>query len=176
MQTEIPTFTRVGDYDVLIVADEGDVFGEYLPGRTALPRPVAGTHGLAANAWSPVHEQWGATQLQQRFRRQAGRWMTERDYAAWLAARAIGEASLRSRSADPDVIATFLRSPEFVLAGFKGRGLSFRDWDGQLRQPILIAGPKLLVSVSPQPGFLHPSTELDTLGHDKAESGCRPAP
>lgn len=175
LQTEIPIFTRAGEHDVLVVADEEDVFGEYLPGRTALPRPVAGTHGLTACAWSPVHEQWGAAQLQARFRRASGRAMTSRDYTAWLAARAIGEASLRSGSSDPEIVGRFLRSPDFVLAGFKGQGLSFRDWDGQLRQPILIAGPKLLISVSPQPGFLHPGSELDTLGHDRAESRCRPS-
>ena len=173
LQTEIPAFTRVADHDVLVVADEANVFGEYLPSRTALPRPVMGTQGVLATAWSPVHEQWGATQLQDRFRRQSGRGMTARDYGAWLAARAIGEASVRTNSADPDILAAFLRTPEFVLAGFKGQGLTFRDWDGQLRQPILIAGPKVLVSVSPQPGFLHQASELDTLGHDRSESRCR---
>jgi hypothetical protein len=82
LQTEIPAFTRVADHDVLVVADEANVFGEYLSGRTALPRPVVGTHGILATTWSPVHEQWGAMQLQKRFRRQAGRGMTARDYAA----------------------------------------------------------------------------------------------
>jgi hypothetical protein len=42
-----------------------------------------------------------------------------------------------------------------------------------MRQPILIAGPRMLVSVSPQPGFLHRGSELDTLGVDREESRCR---
>jgi hypothetical protein len=42
-----------------------------------------------------------------------------------------------------------------------------------MRQPILIAGPRLLVSVSPQPGYLHRTSELDTLGTDRDESKCR---
>lgn len=174
LQTEIPAFTRGVDYDVLIVADEADEFGDYLPGRTALPRPVAGTQGLVATGWSPVNEQWGAAQLQSRFQKRAGRRMTLEDYAAWLAARSIGEAAIRTGSADPDRIAAYLRGPDFLLAGFKGQGLSFRPWDGQMRQPMLIAGPRLLVSVSPQEGFLHPVTALDTLGFDKPESRCRP--
>jgi ABC transporter substrate binding protein (PQQ-dependent alcohol dehydrogenase system) len=172
LQTEIPTFTQGSDYDVLVVADETNEFGDYLEGRTARPRPVAGTHGLAVTAWSPVSEQWGATQLQNRFEKQAGRHMTAIDYAAWVAARAIGEAAFRSKSTDPVTVTAYLRSPEFLLSGFKGQGQSFREWDGQMRQPILIVNQRLLISVSPQAGFLHQGTELDSLGTDKGESRC----
>jgi len=158
---------------VLVVADEANEFGDYLEGRTALPRPVAGTSGLVASGWSQVNEQWGATQLQQRFRKSAGRPMTPVDYAAWLAVRALGEAATRAATTDPDALAAYLRGPDFLVAGFKGQGQSFRAWDGQMRQPILIAGPRLLVSVSPQPGYLHRTSELDTLGTDRDESKCR---
>ena len=173
LQTEIPAFTNVADHDVLVVADETGTFGDYLEGRTARPRQVAGTHGLIATAWSPVSEQWGATQLQSRFMKQAGRRMTAIDYAAWAAVRSVGEAAIRTRSSDAGTIAAYLRGPEFALSAFKGQGQSFRAWDGQMRQPILIAGPRLLVSVSPQPGFLHRNSELDTLGVDREESACR---
>jgi ABC transporter substrate binding protein (PQQ-dependent alcohol dehydrogenase system) len=173
LQTEIPAFTNVGDHDVLVVADETGAFGDYLEGRTARPRPVAGTHGLVATAWSPVSEQWGATQLQSRFAKQAGRRMGALDYAAWAAVRSIGEAAIRTGSTDPAAIAAYMRGPEFALSAFKGQGQSFRAWDGQMRQPILIAGPRLLVSVSPQAGFLHRTSELDTLGVDREESACR---
>jgi len=84
----------------------------------------------------------------------------------------IGEAATRAATTDPDALAAWLRGPEFLVAGFKGQGQSFRAWDGQMRQPILIAGPRLLVSVSPQPGYLHRSSELDTLGTDRDESKC----
>ena len=173
LQTEIPAFTRVADHDVLVVADETSEFGDYLDGRTALPRPVAGTSGLVATGWSRTNEQWGATQLQQRFQKSAGRPMTPVDYAAWLAVRALGEAATRAATTDPDALAAYLRGPDFLVAGFKGQGQSFRAWDGQMRQPILIAGPRLLVSVSPQPGYLHRTSELDTLGTDRDESKCR---
>lgn len=172
LATEIPSFTQGGDYDVLVVADQADEFGEYLVGRTERPRPVAGTQGLVATGWSPVAEQWGAVQLQNRFAKLAGRRMSAVDYAAWAAMRSIGEAAFRSRSSEAAAIAAYLRSPDFALAGFKGVGQSFRAWDGQMRQPILIAGPRLLVSVSPQQGFLHRTSELDTLGPDKDESRC----
>jgi ABC transporter substrate binding protein (PQQ-dependent alcohol dehydrogenase system) len=173
IQAEVARFTHGISYDVLIVADEGDEFGDELSYRTFDPRPVAGTQGLVPSAWARPHEQWGATQLQNRFLRQAKRWMTDRDYAAWMAVRAIGEAAARSNSTDPMAIAAFLRSERFELAAFKGARLSFRSWDGQLRQPILLADSRSLVSVSPQPGFLHQFSELDTLGTDKPETKCR---
>jgi ABC transporter substrate binding protein (PQQ-dependent alcohol dehydrogenase system) len=173
LQSEIPVLTQVDDYDALVVSDEANEFGEYLSYRTARPRPVAGTHGLVSTGWSTVSEQWGATQLQTRFERLSGRRMTVVDYAAWAAIRAIGEATVRARSSDPSAITAHLRGPDFILSGFKGQGQSFRTWDGQMRQPILIAGPRLLVSVSPQAGYLHRGSELDTLGSDREESRCR---
>jgi ABC transporter substrate binding protein (PQQ-dependent alcohol dehydrogenase system) len=173
IQAEVARFTQGITYDVLVVADEGDEFGDELSYHTFDPRPVAGTQGLVPSAWARPHEQWGATQLQNRFLRQANRWMTDRDYGAWMAVRAIGEGSVRSNSADPDKITGFIHSDRFELAAFKGARLSFRPWDGQLRQPVLLADARALVSVSPQPGFLHQFSELDTLGIDKPETKCR---
>ncbi len=173
IQAEVARFTQGISYDVLVVADEEDEFGDQLPYRTFDPRPVAGTQGLVPSAWARPHEQWGATQLQNRFLRQAKRWMTDRDYAAWMAVRAIGEAAARSKSADPAAIVAFMRTDGFELAAFKGARLSFRSWDGQLRQPVLLADARSLVSVSPQPGFLHQFSTLDTLGIDKPETKCR---
>jgi ABC transporter substrate binding protein (PQQ-dependent alcohol dehydrogenase system) len=66
-----------------------------------------------------------------------------------------------------------MRAPEFELAAFKGRKLTYREWNGQLRQPILLATAKIQVTVSPQPGFLHQYSELDTLGIDRPESKCK---
>lgn len=166
------SFTQVGDYDVLVVADEADEFGEYLNYRTALPRPIVGTQGLVPTAWSGVTEQWGATQFQRRFREQTGRFMTPLDYAAWLAVRSVGEAATRTQSGDVERLRDYLLGPDFKLAAFKGVPVSFRDWNGQLRQPILIASPRVLVSVSPQEGFLHQFSTLDTLGDDRPESHC----
>jgi ABC transporter substrate binding protein (PQQ-dependent alcohol dehydrogenase system) len=173
IQAEVARFTQGISYDVLVVADEEDEFGDDLSYRTFDPRPVAGTQGLVPSAWARPHEQWGATQLQDRFLHQAKRWMTDRDYAAWMAVRAIGEAATRSKSTDPATISAFMRGDRFELAAYKGARLSFRPWDDQLRQPILLADARSLVSVSPQPGFLHQFSELDTLGIDKPETKCR---
>ncbi len=171
-QSQIHVFTQGIDYDVLVVADEQGVFGEYLDYRTWLARPVIGTQGLVASAWHKTHEQWGAIQIQNRFLEHAGRFMEEQDYAAYLAIRAIGEAAARTRSSQLSVLKSYLFSPQFSLQGYKGNPLSFRAWDGQLRQPVLLAAPRSLVAVAPIEGFLHPKTELDTLGYDLPESVC----
>jgi ABC transporter substrate binding protein (PQQ-dependent alcohol dehydrogenase system) len=172
-ESEVPVFTQESEHDVVIVADPGLAFGDLLPYRTWSPRPVAGASGLTPVAWHHTHEAWGALQLQNRFRERAGRWMTEKDYGAWLAVRAIGEAATRSQSVEFPAIQSFLLGEKFSLAGFKGVPLSFRHWDRQLRQPVLLAAERSLVAVAPIEGFLHPKNELDTLGADEAESSCR---
>jgi ABC transporter substrate binding protein (PQQ-dependent alcohol dehydrogenase system) len=174
IQRQMPVFTQgAPSYDVLVVADEKEVFGPYLPYRIWDPRPVAGTAGLQAMSWHPAHEQWGATQMQNRFQRFAKRFMLPVDYQAWVAVRAVGESASRVGSGDFAKVDAFLRGDEFDLAAFKGQKVTFRSWDGQLRQPIIIAGPDLPVSVSPQEGFLHERTEVDTLGIDQPESKCK---
>jgi ABC transporter substrate binding protein (PQQ-dependent alcohol dehydrogenase system) len=174
IQLQMPVFTQgVPSYDVLIVADRRGNFGPYLPYRTWDPRPVAGTSGLRAMSWHPAHEQWGATQMQNRFQRFAKRFMLPLDYQAWVAVRAIGEAASRTHSGDFAPINAYIRGDQFDLAAFKGRKVTFRKWDGQLRQPIIIAGPELPVSTSPQQGFLHEHEEVDTLGIDEPESKCK---
>ena len=174
IQSQIPLFTQSApDYDALIAADESQVFAPYLPYRTSEPRPVAGSAGLIPTSWDASHDQWGAIQLQNRFRRSFSRRMTALDMQAWTAARMIGEAVEHVQSADAQRILDYIKGPDFALAAFKGRKLTVRDWDLQLRQPILLTDGRVVVSVSPQEGFLHQYSELDTLGIDRPETKCR---
>ncbi|MDX2309629.1 MAG: ABC transporter substrate-binding protein [Hyphomicrobium sp.] len=174
IQQQIPTFTqKLPPHDVVVVADEGELFGEYFPYRTWDARPVAGSAGLVPTSWHPAVELWGGTQFQNRFKRLAGRNMRALDYNVWMAVRSVGEAATRKKTNDPKELIEYMRSPEFELAAFKGRKLTYRTWNGQLRQPVLLATGKIHVTVSPQPGFLHQLTELDTLGVDKPESKCQ---
>jgi ABC transporter substrate binding protein (PQQ-dependent alcohol dehydrogenase system) len=176
IQTQMPEATRdAPDYDVLWVADTTEDFGEYVPYRLADPRPVVGTQGLVAVAWHRAYQEYAGMQLQDRFHRLTHRWMTERDYGAWLGTRVIGEAALHSRKTTPQELRQYILSKQFVVAGDKGQGMTFRPWDNQLRQPILISGPRALVSISPQDGFLHPNYLTDTLGYDAPETKCRMA-
>lgn len=171
IQTQLPVFTQNADeHDVIVVADESDVFGEYLAYRTWDADPITGTHGLKPTAWHRAHEAWGATQMQGRFEDKNGRWMTEKDYAAWLALRSLGEAVTRTSSNNPEILKNYILSEEFEIAAFKGEGLTFRSWNQQLRQPVILVAPRVLVSVSPQDEFLHQRTPLDTLGFDEPES------
>ncbi len=172
-QAEMPLFTQGAEYDVVLVADERGDFGEYVPYHTWLPRPVAGTQGLIATGWHKTVETYGAAQLQKRFEAHAKRWMNDRDFAAWMGVRSLAAAVTRLRSTDAAAIRQLSLSGELPLDGFKGRKLSFRPWNGQLRQPIPLVHPRALVSNSPQDGFLHPTSELDTLGFDAPESSCR---
>ncbi len=173
IQSQIPLFTQgTPDYDVLVAADESQVFAGYLPYRTWLPRPVAGSAGLVPTSWDPAHDQWGAVQLQNRFVQHFSRPMTARDMQAWMAVRMIGEAAAHAHTA-PGAMLAFFSSPDFALAAFKGQKLTLRDWNLQLRQPILLSDGRVVVSVSPQEGFLHQFSELDTLGIDRPETKCR---
>jgi ABC transporter substrate binding protein (PQQ-dependent alcohol dehydrogenase system) len=174
IQRQLPVFTQGAPaYDVLIAADESDVFAPYLPYRTWDPRPVAGSAGLIPTSWDASHDQWGAVQLQERFAKKFSRPMTARDMQAWSAARMIGESASRTRSTDAKAMFDFLKSPDFALAAFKGQRLTLRDWNLQLRQPILLTDGRMIVSVSPQEGFQHQFSELDTLGFDRPETKCK---
>jgi ABC transporter substrate binding protein (PQQ-dependent alcohol dehydrogenase system) len=168
---EALVFTRGVDYDIVIVTDEAGDFGDYIPFRTWDPRPVAGTQGLVATSWHPTLEAFGAAQAQNRFSRLAGRSMRAADYQAWAAVRSVGEAA--ARGAEAATIKAQLTSPSFSLPGYKGVAMSYRPWDRQLRQPILVAQPRALVDIAPQAGFLHQRTPLDTLGADEPESACK---
>jgi ABC transporter substrate binding protein (PQQ-dependent alcohol dehydrogenase system) len=173
-QRQMPALTQnAAAYDALLAVDESDVFAGYLPYRTWDPRPVAGSAGLYPTNWDPAHEQWGAHQLQNRFMATFRRLMNARDNNAWLAMRMVGEAATRTNSDDPEKLRAFMIGPEFSIAAFKGVRQTLRAWNQQLRQPILLSDGRMTVSVSPQEGFLHQVSELDTLGFDQPETKCR---
>ncbi|MCB8838245.1 ABC transporter substrate-binding protein [Aurantimonas sp. VKM B-3413] len=173
VQRQIPVFLQdLPDHDVLLVADESEVFGTYVPWRTWIPRPVAGTAGLVPGSWHPASEQWGGAQIQNRFEKAAGRRMQSKDMQAWTAVRVIGEATSRTQSVDPQKVDAYIKGPDFTVAAFKGQRLTFRDWNWQLRQPVLLGEENSVVTASPQEGFLHQVSELDTLGFDRPETKC----
>jgi len=172
-QQEIPLFTQTStEYDVVYVADQTKDFAEYIPFNTFLPRPVVGSAGLEALTWHKVIEQWGAAQLQTRFNKLTSRHMNEIDFNGYLAVRSVAQAVHKTNSSAVKTLTAYIKSENFKLAAYKGRKLSFRTWNGQLRMPIALVQPHGLVSQSPQAGILHPKTELDTLGFDQQESQC----
>jgi ABC transporter substrate binding protein (PQQ-dependent alcohol dehydrogenase system) len=174
IQRQMPVLTQnAPDYDVLVAADESEVFAGYLPWRTWDARPVAGSAGLVPTTWDAAFDQWGAVQLQNRFARLWRRFMTPLDMQAWSATRLVGEAATRTGSSDPAKLFAYIKGPDFSLAAFKGQRLTLRDWNLQLRQPILLFDGRNTVSASPQEGYLHQFSELDTLGVDRPETRCK---
>ena len=177
VQRQLPTFMqRTKEHDVVIAADATDYFAAYLPYHLWTPRPVMGSAGLRPVTIHGAHEAWGATQFQTRFEKLTRRYVMEEDYNVWLALRVLGEAVTRTNTADPAAIRAYLLSDRFELAGFKGRPLSFRHWNGQLRQPIPLVTPRAMAAQAPLEGYLHQRTELDTLGLDAPESACTALP
>ena len=173
IQQQMPVVTQgMPDHDVLVAADESEVFAGYLPYRTWDPRPVAGSAGLVPTTWDAAFDQWGAVQLQNRFTKTFQRSMTAHDLQVWTAVRMIGEAASRTSSTDSGKMLAYMKGPDFSVAAFKGQKLTIRDWNLQLRQPILLFDGRNTVSVSPQEGFLHQSSTLDTLGLDRPETKC----
>lgn len=173
VQRQLPTDTQgAQDHDVVIAAEETDYFARHLSYHLWTPRPVMGGGGLVPTSFHGAHEAWGATQFQTRFEKLAGRRVMPEDYDVWLALRSIGEAVVRAGTADPQEVLDYVLSDEFELAAFKGQKVTFRDWNGQMRQPILLYDGSITVSVSPQEGFLHQTSPLDTLGLDRPESDC----
>ncbi|SFU19700.1 amino acid/amide ABC transporter substrate-binding protein, HAAT family [Sedimentitalea nanhaiensis] len=174
VQRQLPTFTQGAPaHDMVVAADASDFFARYLSYHLWTPRPVMGSAGLRPVTFHGAHEAWGATQFQTRFEALAGRYVKPEDYNVWLALRVVGEAVTRANTADPDGIRNYVLSDAFELAAFKGQKVTFRSWNGQLRQPILLYDGQITVSVSPQEGFLHQRSALDSLGLDAPESGCR---
>jgi ABC transporter substrate binding protein (PQQ-dependent alcohol dehydrogenase system) len=170
---EFALATRGPEHDVVAVADEAGEFGTNLVYNTESPRPVVGTQGLMPAAWGRAVEAWAAAQLQERFKKLAGRTMDPVDWAGWMAVHAVGEAAVKLKSADPSAISRLMLDPAFEVGGFKGRALTFRAWNGQLRQPLYLLWPGAVVGTAPVEGFLHRATELDTLGLDRPESACK---
>jgi ABC transporter substrate binding protein (PQQ-dependent alcohol dehydrogenase system) len=175
VQGQIPMVTQQApDHDVVWVVNSDNGFGDYLAYRTYLPRPIVGTQGLQAIAWDSSYTEYGAMHLQDALPKLAKRAPTERDYTAWLGGRALTDGVMRSGKLMPSQVKAYLLSDQFRLEGFKGQAMSFRPWDHQLRQPIILGGgTRVPVSVSPQEGFLHPTNVTDTLGFDQPETTCK---
>ena len=163
-------------YDVVAVLDSDGEFARALPYNTQWPRPVVGANGLVAMAWHPHWERNGAPQVSRRFARAAHRPMTAQDWAAWVAVKAIVAVLSEQPKATLAEQLKLLRSGKIHVDGFKGPRLSFRPWDGQLRQPIFLAHADGVVAVAPMDGVLHPTEVLDTLGVDEKESTCNKRP
>jgi ABC transporter substrate binding protein (PQQ-dependent alcohol dehydrogenase system) len=165
--------TAGAQYDAVWVVDSDGEFARALPYQTVLPRPVVGDAGLVPVAWHAQFERFGAPQVSRRFHKASKRPMTAHDWTAWLAAKAlITVASAQPKGPN----ATWQQALTKVqLDGSKGVNMSFRLWDGQLRQPLLLTDGQGVISQAPIEGILHPVNVLDTIGADVGEKQCKVA-
>ncbi|MEM7253216.1 MAG: ABC transporter substrate-binding protein [Pseudomonadota bacterium] len=168
-----PALLTGGNYDVVFVADSDGEFARGLVFRTLKPRPVVGSEGLTALAWHWAWERHGAPQLEGRFEDRAKRPMQDVDWASWLAVKVVATAVQRVASTDFASLRDFIRGPDIVVDGFKGHRMNFRQWDNQLRQPMLLGTHNWVVERAPIEGFLHQTSKLDTIGFDERETVCK---
>ena len=165
------TLLTQGSHDVVWVVDSDGEFARSLPYRTATPRPVVGDGGLVALAWHAQYERYGAPQVSRRFSKANSRPMTAQDWQAWLGAKALAAAVMAAPKGPAAAVAKALAIEE--LDGSKGVAMSFRPWDGQLRQTLLLTDGQGVISTAPIEGILHPKNALDTVGADAPEKLCK---
>jgi len=172
-QNNIVLLTAGADYDVVFLADSIGEVGRYVPFNTKDPRPVVGSEGLISAAWHWTWERHGAPQLNQRFDRKAKRRMKDEDWAAWAAVKVVVESISRNKTSAVPQIVDFMRSDDLTFDSYKGAPASFRPWNNQMRQPVLLHVHNAVVGRAPFEGFLHQRNTLDSLGSDESESLCR---
>jgi ABC transporter substrate binding protein (PQQ-dependent alcohol dehydrogenase system) len=172
-ESNVALLTGGPDYDAIFIADRDGEFGRYVAYQSYLPRPLIGDQGLSPAAWHWTWERHGAPQLNQRFARiEKDRHMAGADWAAWIAVRSVVAAIRKTGSAEPARLHGFLTASDTTLDGYKGTPSSFRAWNNQLRQPILLHTHNAVIARAPIEGFLHRTNHLDTLGYDRRESTC----
>jgi ABC-type branched-subunit amino acid transport system substrate-binding protein len=141
-------------------------------------RSTAGS-SFTVVAWDPSFVRFGADTLNARFRTRFGTGMTPDAWGAWLAVKILWESALRARSGLPGAIASHLTRDTTQFDGYKGRPLSFRTWDHQLRQPVYVmsSAPDGSLTLAAEEPVARtgdePSRELlDRLGTGAAKSPC----
>lgn len=163
--------TAGASYDAVWVVDSDGEFARALPYRTVLPRPVVGDAGLVAVAWHAQFERFGAPQVSRRFAKAYKRPMTANDWTAWMAGKTLVTLAVAAPKGPNAAWAQALAKTP--VDGSKGTAMTFRAWDGQLRQSLLLTDGQGVISQAPIEGLLHPSNVLDTLGADAPEKLCK---
>ena len=91
-----------------------------------------------------------------------------------MAGKALAAAAMAAPKGNAAAFSQALTSVD--LDGSKGVPMSFRPWDGQLRQRLLLTDGQGVVALAPADGILHPKNVLDTLGADAPEKLCKARP
>lgn len=117
---------------------------------------------VTAQAWHPEFVKFAGRDLNKRYTERFGIEMDDAAWAGWVATRMVAEAVVRTSSADPEEIETYLKE-SLSFDGQKGVGQTFRN-NGQMRQPLLLVDANgELLGEAPVRGVAD-SNDLDTLG------------
>lgn len=127
--------------------------------------------------WHESLERFGAGQLNARFRDRFGAGMNSDAWATWFAVKVVAETALRERTTNPEELVAALERSSARFDGHKGRPLTFRSWDHQLRQPLYIPGgggePHEIVEVPGRAAAGETvADQLDRLGATANERRC----
>jgi hypothetical protein len=143
-------------------------------------RMIADARGDSAavvTAWDASLRSFGADTLNQRFRARFDRAMDGDAWAGWFAVKALTEGTLRARQGETAALIAYLESANSGIDGHKGRPLSFRAWDHQLRQPLYLVSPNGKTVAEVPAASANPSGDsrdvLDLLGTTQSDSSCR---
>ena len=172
--------TGQASYDVVAVVDSVKYYGRKIEFNTRRPRPVVGDVGLVPRAWHFALERYGAPQLNDRYRDLAPKLpdfraaMTDNEFAAWASVKLVSNSlnEIHMTEDGIDLNRLFL-DPDARVDLYKGTRGSFRDWNHQMRHPILLTTQNYVAGIAPMPKFLHPKYYVDTLGKDRPESSCQ---
>ena len=172
-QNDLDFLTGSNKYDAVYISDTHREFSYKVPFATQQPAAVVGSAGLIARAWHWSYLRHGAPQVHGRFERMHNRRMTEENWASWVAMRMIAEALVRFKSDEKETnLNEVFNNPQFKIGGSKGPALTFRPWNRQLRQTIMISSENWVTSIAPLEGFVHRDNNLDTIGMDAKTSNC----
>jgi ABC-type branched-subunit amino acid transport system substrate-binding protein len=141
--------------------------------------------GVWVASWYHGLERFSARELNRRFYRRFEKPAEGFAWTNWAAVKLVMEGVLRSGSTEAAALVSYLEgAPPFD--GHKGRPLTFREWNHQLRQPLYVlqaredkpenAWDRLqLLGELPPPAAPGKSVieALDALGEPQTESLCR---
>lgn len=142
--------------------------------------------GIWPTLWHHKLFRYGAQQLNDRFKDRSDRPLDARGWASWMAVKIMAETVLRAGTTETSRLVKFLEEDGAHFDGHKGKRLSFRSWDHQLRQPVYLVRARSGaqdawdafegVAELPlgRPGPERTSQELlDQLGDLESETECR---
>ena len=124
---------------------------------------------MSIELWDARLERYGAAQLNDRFRSFAGQKMNGAAWAGWFAVKVVFESFLRGGGDIPQ----WISSDSAQFDGHKGAPLSFRSWDGQLRQPLFALAGRIVDVPDTSRAADSPREILDTIGDRGGVQSCR---